>query len=129
MPLTILAAVVGSMIGLSAHHSIASVYDGRQEVTIEGVVSQFHFVNPHPYLLVTVTDSEGANPWRLEMDNRGELAAVGMTALTLRVGDRVNVVGNPSRTEKRSLYLRKLLRAADGFELEQIGSSPRIKRG
>src|SRR5262245_24164285 len=50
-----LAVAMGGVarLPLHAHHSIAAVYDSSKPVTIEGVVSRFHFVNPHPYLIVT----------------------------------------------------------------------------
>src|SRR5258706_5884286 len=49
----------------------------------------------HPFLLIDVTDAAGtAQRWRLEMDNRSELVAVGVTANTLKPGDRVVVKGS-----------------------------------
>ena len=127
----VLVVVAGLAIPLvgSAHHSISAVYDSSKRVTIEAVVSQFHFVNPHPYVNVDVNDARATESWHLELDNRGELAAVGMTAETLRSGDRVVVTGSQSRTQPRSLYVRKLVRPSDGFEYEQVGASPRIKAG
>jgi hypothetical protein len=42
-------AIAGSTISVAyAHHSIAGVYDTRREVAVEGVVTQFQFVSPHP---------------------------------------------------------------------------------
>jgi hypothetical protein len=110
-----------------AHHSISAVYDGSQQRTIEGVVAEFQFVNPHPFVIVTVTP-EGAAPesWRLEMDNRFELSGIGMTDATLKPGDVVVVSGSAGRTEPRTLYIRQLDRPADGFRYEQVGSRPRV---
>jgi hypothetical protein len=121
-------AIVTAGVGLSAHHSISAVYDSSQAVTVDGVVTQFRFVNPHPFLVVEVRDA-GRTPevWHMELDNRGELSSIGMTADTIRPGDRVRVTGSRSRTESRSMYVRKLLRSSDGFEYEQVGSSPRVK--
>jgi hypothetical protein len=110
-----------------AHHSISAVYDSSQPVTISGTVRQFGFVNPHPFVVVDVASGGVVESWHLEMDNRGELARIGVTATTIRPGDEVTVTGSRSRTERRSLYIRKLIRTADGFEYEQVGSSPRIK--
>jgi hypothetical protein len=112
-----------------AHHSIAGVYDSSRQVTVEGVVSEFRFVNPHPYLLIDVRTAAGnTQPWKLEMDNRSELIDVGMTTETLKPGDRVVVTGSPIRApQSQSLYVRKLDRPADGFQYEQVGSSPRIR--
>ena len=112
-----------------AHHSIAGVYDTNRQVTIEGVITQFQFVNPHPYLIVDVKNGNGsAQQWRLEMDNRWELAEIGVTSQTLKQGDRVVVTGSPARApQSQSLYVRKLDRPADGFQYEQVGASPRIR--
>ncbi len=127
--MTPLFFLLTSVPSLLAHHSISAVYDAKQQVSIEGVVTEFRFVNPHPYVVVTVSGPGATStPWHLEMDNRGELAAVGMAADTFRAGDRVVVSGSRSRTEQRNLYVRKLTRPADGFEYEQVGSSPRIRR-
>lgn len=110
-----------------AHHSLSG-YDSSVPVTIEGVVARFQFTNPHPFLIVTVTDAQGAKKeWRLEMDNRFELEAIGMTSRTLMPGDRVVVTGSRGRTELTSLYVRRLDRPADGFWYEQVGSTPRIR--
>ncbi len=121
-----LAFAVGAVV--SAHHSISAVYDASQSTTVDAIVAQFHFVNPHPFLIVEVREAGRApQSWHLELDNRRELAAIGVTAQTLRPGDRVVATGSRSRTESQSLYVRKLVRPADGFEYEQVGSSPRVK--
>jgi hypothetical protein len=110
-----------------AHHSIANAYDTRREVTIEGVVTQFHFISPHPVVTIDVQDGGGSQPWLLEMDNRSELARIGMTGQTLKPADRVVVTGNPATGGRQSLYIRRLDRPADGFRYEQVGRSPRIR--
>jgi len=121
-------AIVASVAGLHAHHSIAGEYDASKQVAVEGTVTAFRFVNPHPFVEFAVTDRAGVQQqWRAEMDNRGELAGVGMTADTLKPGDRVAVRGSAARNEPYRLYVRSLERRADGFLYEQIGSSPRVR--
>jgi hypothetical protein len=111
-----------------AHHSIGSVYDSSRQVTVEGAVTRFQFVNPHPLVAMEVTDRSGtAQQWLLEMDNRSELAAVGVTAETFKQGDRIVVTGSLARTQANRLYIYRLDRPADGFRYEQIGSSPRVR--
>ena len=84
--------VFAGLIGLAgmsgqAHHSISGVYDSGRQVTIDGTVSQFQLINPHPILVVDVRDGAGAvQQWRGEMDNRSELAAIGVTASTFVPG-------------------------------------------
>lgn len=122
-------ALVASCASLpaSAHHSIAAVYDSSRPRTLEGVVTQFAFIHPHPFIVLEVR--EGAAPpqsWRLEMDNRFELAEIGVTAETFKAGDRIIVSGSPGRVQPLTLYIRRLDRPRDGFEYEQAGFSPRI---
>ena len=110
-----------------AHHAIAAIYDSSRQMTLEGVVADFQFVSPHPFVVIEVTDPSGrTESWRLEMDNRGELSAVGMRADTLKKGDRVVVRGGAARDRSRALYIRRLERPADGFWYEQVGSSPKV---
>ena len=124
--LSMLAAVSVSAAAY-AHHSIAGVYDGSRELKVEGVVTLFQFINPHPFLTIDVaTNGAPAQLWRLEMDNRSELTRIGMTDQTYKPGDRVVVTGSPGRSTPQTLYIRQLDRAADGFRYEQIGGTPRI---
>jgi hypothetical protein len=125
--LVFVVGIVASAGAVIAHHSIAGAYDTSRQVTIEGIVSQFQFVNPHPFLIIDVKESNAALTWRLEMDNRSELSNVGMTAQTFKSGDRVLVIGSPSRSQQQSLYIRKLDRPVDGFQYEQVGGSPRVR--
>lgn len=108
-----------------AHHSIAAVYDSSKQVTVEGHVTEFRFVNPHPLLFIEAVDGAAAT-WQLEMDNRFELAQIGVTAETFKPGDRVVVTGSRGRDQAQRVYVRRLDRPADGFAYEQIGSRPRI---
>jgi len=119
-------ALVLASLAAEAHHSIAAVYDSAREQRLEGVVAEFQFVNPHPFVIVTVHADGAETSWRLEMDNRFELAGVGMTNTTLKPGDRIVVTGSLGRIEPRTLYIRQLDRPADGFRYEQVGSRPRV---
>jgi hypothetical protein len=110
-----------------AHHSFGNIYDSSRNVTLEGVVTEFLFVHPHPYVLIDVVGGGGKGSWRGEMDNRFELEDIGVTAETFKPGDRVIVSGSPGRTDGRTLYVWKLERPADGLLYEQIGMTPRLK--
>ena len=110
-----------------AHHSIAGVYDRTRDVTVDGVVTQFQFVNPHPVMIVDVRRGGATERWQLEMDNRGELAGVGFTEITFKPGDRVVVTGSPARREPYRLYIQRLQRPADGFAYEQVGNRPQVR--
>ena len=111
----------------AAHHSLTSMYDQGQRITVTGVVREFRFVSPHPWVMVHSTENGRERAWRSELDNLFELSAVGMTAETLKPGDRVVVSGSPARGGADGMYVRQLDRAADGFRYEQVGSSPRVR--
>ena len=111
-----------------AHHSIAGMYDSSQETTLEGMVSQFRFVQPHPFVVIDVRRGNATEQWQLELDNRRELTDIGFTETTLKPGDRVVVTGSPARREPQRMYVRRLDRPADGFGYEQVGSRPRLRR-
>ena len=130
-PAFVFAAIIVAfgVVAVSAHHAISAVYDSRRPVTIDGLVAEFHLVNPHPYLIIDVVSDTGTREqWRGELDNRHELVAIGVTSATFKPGDRVVVKGSAGRTEPRSLYVLRLDRAADGFWYEQAGQSPRIRK-
>jgi hypothetical protein len=124
-----LAATLATEGSVQAHHSIAAVYDAARQITVEGRVTEFLFINPHPVIVIDVAE-EGAAPhaWRLELDNRSELAQIGIDAETFRPGDRVVATGSAGRKNAQSLYALKIERPSDGLLYEQIGYSPRINR-
>jgi hypothetical protein len=123
--LLIAAAIAGEAL---AHHSIAAAYDAKQRITVEGRVTAFEFVNPHPLLIVEVTADGGVlEEWRLEMDNRGELVDIGIDAETFAPGDRVVASGSAARGQERAIYLLRLDRQADGLRYEQMGYRPRVE--
>jgi hypothetical protein len=112
-----------------AHHAISAIYDSSKRVTIEGAVREFQFINPHPFLIIEVSENGKTLEWKLEMDNRFELIDEGMKADTLKPGDRVVASGSLSRTNAQGMYVMRLDRASDGFRYEQIGASPRVRHG
>ena len=111
-----------------AHHSISGTYDNRRDVRVDGVITRFEFINPHAFITLEVRETGRApQQWRIELDDRGELSEIGMTAQTLQPGDRVIVVGSPARREANRLYLARLDRPADGYSFEQVGGRPRLR--
>ena len=123
----IVAALVIAGTAAQAHHSIAGAYDSNREATVDGVITEFRFVSPHPF--VDVRESRTGQSWQLEMDNRRELESIGFTVDTLKPGDRVVVTGSLARRDANRMYIDRLDRPADGFGYEQVGSRPRLRAG
>lgn len=82
-----------------AHHGEAPHYDGSKEIVVEGVLTDFHLVNPHAYVYFDVKAEDGtAQHWRCELGTN--LRRFGWTEETLAPGGRVRVTGNPARREE-----------------------------
>lgn len=115
--------------GLSAqaHHSISGMYDSSQRVTVAGVIAEFRFIQPHPFLVLDADAGKAtAQRWHLEMDNHRELVPIGITKATFKPGDEVIVSGDPARNGAERLYIRLLDRPADGLRYEAPGFHPSI---
>ncbi len=91
----------------NAHHSFASVYDATARTTLQGVVTEVLYQNPHSRLYLRVEGSEGQEGiWELETQNTSFLRRGGWLPDSIRVGDKLTVEGNLAfRIEKR-LYVQ-----------------------
>lgn len=123
LALWVAAVLMAAGAATRAHHSVAGAYDDTRDTTIDGLITEFRFVNPHPF--ITITKSEDGESWRLDMDNRYEFDAIGFTADDLGIGDRIIVNGILARREANRLYVMRLERPTDGFGFEQIANHPK----
>lgn len=96
-------AVVGLVLSFNttnAHHSNAPHYDRDQPIMIEGIVTEFEFVNPHAFLHIQVTDGDGKSAvWSCEMLTANTLRRLGWTENTFTVGQEVSVMGIAARRD------------------------------
>ena len=105
------------MMTATAHHYFSGVYDGKQLITVSGVVTQFKFVNPHSMMLLDVTDASGkVAKWTIEFDGSLNLTEGGWTADYIKAREQVTVTGNPAAAIPQRMFFRKLTRP-DGTEL------------
>ena len=78
-----------------AHHSFA-MFDAEKKVTLEGIVKEFQWTNPHAWIMVTVADSEGkAEPWAIEMNGPSGLVRQGWKPKTLTPGMPITLTIHP----------------------------------
>jgi hypothetical protein len=87
------------------HHS-GAIYDMQQTVTIDGVVTRYAWANPHVYIHLEQTTATGeVIEWAVEGYPPAAMRRIGWTDATLRPGDRITVVGSPTRrTTNRGLH-------------------------
>ena len=103
--------------GVYAHHARSPVYSASRSVTVEGLVTEFNFFNPHAEISLDVTDDAGKLvEWSIELAGKLNLTVGGWTDDSVMVGERVVITGNPTHTGSPGLWLVRLIRA-DGSEL------------
>ena len=104
----ILLALVAIAAPADAHHSFAQ-FDRTTEVTMSGVVREVQLNNPHTWIQVVVTDEKGRKTeWGFECGSPNMMSRTGWKRTTLKMGDRVVVVGNPLKNGKPNASLVKI---------------------
>jgi hypothetical protein len=101
----------------SAHHSFGATYEVSKQVKIDGKIVQFVYRNPHSFVHVEAPDADGTQQrWAVEWGGTSQLTTQGVKRDTLKIGDKVVIVGRPSRVpgEYRMLMVN-LTRPSDGF--------------
>jgi len=101
----------------AAQRSTAATYRLTETRAIEGTVVQVAFRVPDAFVHVEAPDQDGVmHRWSLLWSDGRGLGMHGVTRATLRVGDRVRVVGHPGRnSETYQLLVVRMTRAEDGW--------------
>jgi hypothetical protein len=94
-------AAVGLVIAkrpAAAHHSSTPFYDDTQRVEAVGTVSRFIFRNPHSFIFIDGRNEAGeAVEWEVEMSAAVSMRRSGWTPESIKAGDPIKAVGQPSR--------------------------------
>ena len=100
---TLTAAFLIAWLPAAAHHSRA-IYDLERSITIEGVVTEFEWANPHVYLYVEVLNDDSVPVvWEIENGSTTAMGRRGWTRDSFAPGDRVIVEANPSKDPDRHM--------------------------
>jgi len=99
-----------------AHHSLAATYRLTNTQTIEGIVVKVALREPHSFVHIEALDGDGVmRRWSVEWVDVAHLIEQGITRDTLRVGERVRIVGHPGRDEDTyRLLVAQKSRSTDG---------------
>jgi hypothetical protein len=109
----------------AAHHSQA-IYDRANTITIEGVVTDYRWANPHTYLYLEVDDgADGTFVWPIEGQVTAILRRLGWDSDTFAPGDRITVVAHPSRDPARMMAL---LVSAEKNGVTYVGTTDDLKK-
>ena len=88
-----LAALATTLLALpaSAHHSHGN-YRMTEYTQLTGIVTELHWVNPHAWVYLDVTDADGQTAsWLLEAASAGTLNRQGIAEDLVQPGDTVSV--------------------------------------
>jgi hypothetical protein len=80
-----------------AHHS-GAMFESQKTVTIEGVVKEFQYTNPHSWLLVDVKDKNGkVTTWGFEAEGPSTLKRAGIRPSDFAAGTKLKITGHPMK--------------------------------
>ena len=114
--LTIAALLTASSV--LAHHSNAA-FDGDKVIVVKGTVTEWKWVNPHVWILLSVDDGKGGKvDWAIEGRTPGQLVRAGWSRSILKAGDVITVDFSPAKDGTRTGLLTRV-RLADGTVLGQ----------
>jgi hypothetical protein len=112
-----LAALTLCALPAFAHHSPA-MFDMSQELVLEGTVTEFSWRNPHVYMAIEVAGPDGTpHEQRIEAGPASNLVPLGVSADSIRRGDRVVVHARPNRAGPGHVVLGMLLTKSDGTQI------------
>ena len=101
LPLRAVIAALGLFplaASLVAHHGTSNYETTAKTITVNGVVTEFVWSNPHVYVLFDVKDEQGkVVHWAGEMNSPSVLRNAGWTKTTLKTGDQVTLTLRPNK--------------------------------
>ncbi len=119
--LTLAAFVAGLLLipgSADAHHGWTE-FDEKAELTVEGTVTDFHYVNPHCVVEFEAKDETGhVRKWQGEFSNPGVLSRRGWNAASLEAGDKLTITGHPARNNVLALHVFRIRSSNGELKLE-----------
>lgn len=104
-----------------AHHSVPVNYDSSREITIEGVLTEIRWINPHSRFRLDVTTDDGSTEeWLVEMGAHNTMVRAGFKTELFAIDDVVTIIGSPARRSTRGILLQWAV-LEDGTELSPSG--------
>jgi len=123
------AAAMASAWGVAgaAHHSFSVAFDEQRPVSVEGVVTEVKWENPHSWIFVETKRPDGATEqWRFETQPPNTLRRTGVTAALLKPGARVTLKGYGAHDRSSTAAAASLIVFSTGetFRISAGGTPP-----
>ncbi len=132
MRLLQMAAALAAALSLWAapalpHHSFTVAFDEQRPVSIEGVITEVKWENPHSWIFVETKRPDGAaEQWRFETQPPNTLRRNGVTAALLKPGARVTLKGYGAHDRSSTAAAASLIVFSTGetFRISAGGTPP-----
>ena len=113
---SLVAATMLVHVPAHAHHSFGGTYNVDQKITITGKIVQLTLRAPHSFVYIEVQDASGTpQRWTIEGASAQQFAQQGFDRDAFKVGDPVEIIGNPSRSPNATrARLIRITRTTDG---------------
>ena len=80
-----------------AHHS-GAMFEKVKTITVEGVVKEFQYTNPHSWLLVDMKNKDGSvTTWCFEAEGPSTLQRAGIRPSDFATGTKLKITGRPMK--------------------------------
>ena len=111
--LLIALAASATAVPAMAHHS-GAMFEEKKEVTLNGVVKEFQFTNPHSWLLVDVKGADGkVTTWGFEAEGPSSMTRAGIRLKDFTPGTAVTITGRPMKDRRPAALWVKATRTSD----------------
>ena len=93
----VLVGLICAATSVSAHHSRA-MFDTDTLISVEGVVTEVQWRNPHMWVRLDVPGEKGKiESWGFEGAAAASMVASGISPQILKVGNKVKIIAHPAR--------------------------------
>lgn len=100
----------------NAHHSTVVNFDSSREISVDGVITEIRWLNPHSRFRLEVKNANGrVEEWLVEMGAANTMKRAGFPTDRFAVGDPLTVIGAAGRRD-RAVLLREVV-LKDGSRL------------
>ena len=113
LPLPAAAILTACMSYTAAgHHASNLDYDSDAVGTVEGVVQDIFWSNPHIHFYLTVTNEDGVEEtWDMEGPNLSSLGRRGVSRDSVQIGDTIAITGTLGRDGRKRIWAETIVKS------------------
>lgn len=108
---------------LLAHHNITGKFDPTKTRTLNGVVTNVDWRNPHVHIQMDVVEGNTVTNWAVELESTIDLERSGWNSKTLKSGDALTVQGITSRDGRPQIWGESVVVKTTGRRVLDLSAS------